>query len=65
MRDTESVNTKGVAKSRGYAFINFTDHQHAVEALRKTNNDPDLFTDNRVCYSQHKRYTEILFLHQV
>ncbi|XP_076078226.1 RNA-binding protein 28-like [Mytilus galloprovincialis] len=47
MRDTESVNTKGVAKSRGYAFINFTDHQHAVEALRKTNNDPDLFTDNR------------------
>ncbi|CAC5415567.1 NOP4 [Mytilus coruscus] len=47
MRDTERVNTKGVAKSRGYAFINFSDHQHAVEALRKTNNDPDLFTDNR------------------
>ncbi|XP_052088587.1 RNA-binding protein 28-like [Mytilus californianus] len=47
MRDTERVNTKGVAKSRGYAFINFSDHQHAVEALRKTNNDPDLFNDNR------------------
>ncbi|ESO84060.1 hypothetical protein LOTGIDRAFT_229578 [Lottia gigantea] len=47
MRDLDRVNSQGVAKSRGYAFVEFTKHEHALKALRETNNNPDLFGDKR------------------
>ncbi|XP_062588932.1 RNA-binding protein 28-like [Saccostrea cucullata] len=47
MRDLERMNSKKVGKSRGYAFVNFTCHQHALNALRNTNNDADLFGENK------------------
>ena len=51
MRDMARVNGEGVGKSRGFGFVNFTDHKHALEALRGTNNNPDLFGEKRVCIS--------------
>ena len=39
---------KGVGKSLGY--ISFKDHQHALTALRNTNNNPEIFGDKRVSY---------------
>lgn len=54
MRDKDRVNTKGIAKSRGYAFINFTDHHHAIQGLKNTNNNLSLFNDGRVSYTFQK-----------
>ncbi|XP_061195663.1 RNA-binding protein 28-like [Saccostrea echinata] len=47
MRDLERMNSKKIGKSRGYAFVNFTCHQHALNALRNTNNNADLFGENK------------------
>ncbi|KAL5010538.1 hypothetical protein ScPMuIL_012843 [Solemya velum] len=43
MRDLARPNAKGVGKSRGYAFVAFNEHQHALKALHQTNNNPDIF----------------------
>ena len=48
MRDMTQVNSQGVGKSRGFAFINFTEHTHALQALRTTNNSPDVFGEKKV-----------------
>ena len=41
---------KGVGKSLGYGFVSFKEHQHALTALRNTNNNPEIFGDKRVNY---------------
>lgn len=33
--------------SKGFAFVEFERHEHALKALRKLNNNPDVFTDIR------------------
>ncbi|KAJ8032517.1 RNA-binding protein 28 [Holothuria leucospilota] len=43
MRDTSKVGENGQGKSLGYGFVSFSDHQHALEALRAVNNNPDYF----------------------
>ncbi len=48
MRDMGRVNSQGVGKSRGYGFVNFREHEHALQALRAANNNPDIFGDNKV-----------------
>ena len=48
MRDMTQVNSQGVGKSRGFAFINFTEHAHALQALRSTNNSPEIFGEKKV-----------------
>ncbi|ELU03655.1 hypothetical protein CAPTEDRAFT_219142 [Capitella teleta] len=45
MRDMDRLNTAGKGKSRGYAFVNFEAHEHALKALRTLNNNPAVFTD--------------------
>ncbi|XP_064629377.1 RNA-binding protein 28-like [Lineus longissimus] len=47
MRDMGNVNAKGKSKSRGYAFVEFTQHEHALKALRNTNNNPEMFGENK------------------
>ena len=42
---------KGVGKSLGYGFVSFKEPQHALTALRNTNNNPEIFRDKLV--SQH------------
>ena len=48
MRDMKRVNSEGIGKSMGFGFVNFKEHQHALQALRATNNNPDLFGQNKV-----------------
>ncbi|XP_013421766.1 RNA-binding protein 28 isoform X2 [Lingula anatina] len=47
MRDFSQVNSQGEAKSKGYGFVTFTDHEHALKALNATNNSPDLFGEKK------------------
>lgn len=47
MRDLTRVKSTGVCKSRGYGFVEFKRHEAALKALRATNNNPELFKDNR------------------
>lgn len=37
----------GLSRSKGYAFVEFTTHAHALAALRYLNNNPDLFGDRK------------------
>ena len=46
MRDLDGG--KCVGKSRGYGFVSFKEHQHALTALRNTNNNLEIFGDKRV-----------------
>jgi len=48
MRDLSRVGVSGRGKSRGYAFIDFTEHGDALHALRATNNKPEIFGDKKV-----------------
>ncbi|XP_078000315.1 RNA-binding protein 28-like [Glandiceps talaboti] len=43
MRDMSAVTTTGTPKSLGYAFVTFTQHEHALKALREVNNNSELF----------------------
>ncbi|KAL4232449.1 RNA-binding protein 28 [Mactra antiquata] len=47
MRDRTHTNTEGTGKSMGYGFVCFKDHQHALTALRNTNNNPDIFGEKK------------------
>ncbi|XP_060596942.1 RNA-binding protein 28-like [Ruditapes philippinarum] len=47
MRDRTRTNAEGLGKSKGFAFISFSDHQHALSALRQTNNNPEIFGENK------------------
>jgi len=42
------MGVSGTGKSRGYAFISFTQHADALHALRATNNSPEIFGDKKV-----------------
>jgi nucleolar protein 4 len=42
------VNAAGKARSMGFAFVEFTQHTHAVQCLTKLNNNPNIFTDDKV-----------------
>ena len=46
---------KGGAKdapSKGYAFVTFTEHQSALNALRKLNNNPEVSDIDRISLEQ-------------
>jgi len=47
MRDLNRLNAEGVGKSRGYAFVDFVQHEHALKCLKHLNNNPDIFTDEK------------------
>lgn len=48
MRNLTDIDENGMARSRGYGFVTFTEHEHALEALRKINNNPNIFTKEKV-----------------
>ncbi|XP_068211611.1 RNA-binding protein 28 [Palaemon carinicauda] len=47
MRNLREIGNDGKPKSRGYGFVSYTEHEHALAALRKLNNNPNIFTKNR------------------
>lgn len=47
MRNLKILDSKGIGKSKEYGFVEFTQHEHALRALRAINNNPDIFTPNR------------------
>ncbi|KAH9525143.1 hypothetical protein Btru_000425 [Bulinus truncatus] len=47
VKRTQIKQSGGVGKSRGYAFCAFTKHEHALNALRHLNNNPDIFGDKK------------------
>ena len=44
------LNAAGRGKPRGYGFVEFEDHKHALAALRETNNNPELFGEKKVSF---------------
>jgi len=42
------VDGKGVARSKGFAFVEFSSHEAALTALRATNNNPELLATKKV-----------------
>lgn len=43
-KDTE---TTELGKSKGFGFVELTKHEHALDALRRLNNNPEIFTKDR------------------
>ncbi len=48
MRSSERVDSSGIGRSKGFAFVDFTEHEPALAALRATNNNPGLFGPKKV-----------------
>ncbi len=47
MRDMTRVNSEGVARSKGYGFVEFKSFDLAKKALHAINNNPDLFKNGQ------------------
>jgi nucleolar protein 4 len=47
MRDLTRVNSEGVAKAKGFGFVEFSKFEDSLKALRATNNNPNLFSDKK------------------
>ena len=47
------MNSKGIGRSLGYGFVEFSSHDAALAALRATNNNPTIFGEKRVSYLIH------------
>uniref|UniRef100_A0A8C1HMX5 RNA binding motif protein 28 n=1 Tax=Cyprinus carpio carpio TaxID=630221 RepID=A0A8C1HMX5_CYPCA len=43
MYDKKPVRGQVIGKSLGYGFVEFKEHEHALQALRHLNNNPDIF----------------------
>jgi RNA recognition motif-containing protein len=50
MRDLKKVDLQGRGLSKGYAFVSFNKHEHAIAALRAVNNNPEVFTAKQVIF---------------
>ncbi|KAK6032827.1 hypothetical protein OSTOST_00984 [Ostertagia ostertagi] len=46
-RDTSKLDAKGNPRSKGFAFVNFSEHKDALQCLQKLNNNPHTFTNER------------------
>lgn len=42
--------------SRGFGFVNFLSHQDALSALKHLNNNPDIFTKEKVLLNLDSLY---------
>lgn len=47
MYDRKPVRGQVMGKSLGYGFVEFSEHEHALQTLRHLNNNPTTFTDNK------------------
>lgn len=49
MRDLKVVGEGNVHPSKSYGFVTFSKHEDALLALRNINNNPTIFTNDKVC----------------
>lgn len=47
MRDMKKTDALGVPISRGFGFIAFKEHEHALKAMIELNNNPKIFTSDK------------------
>lgn len=48
MYDRKPVRGQVMGRSLGYGFVEFKEHEHALQALRHLNNNPSIFGANKV-----------------
>lgn len=48
MYDKKPICGQVIGKSLGYGFVEFKEHEHALQALRHLNNNPDIFGPQKV-----------------
>jgi len=48
MRNLKNVDATKIGKSKEYGFVAFTTHEDALKALRSLNNNPNIFSKNKV-----------------
>lgn len=48
MYDKKPIRGQVIGKSLGYGFVEFKEHEHALQALRHLNNNPDIFGPQKV-----------------
>ena len=48
MRDLKVVGEGNVHPSKGFGFVTFSKHEDALLALRNINNNPNIFTKDKV-----------------
>jgi RNA recognition motif-containing protein len=51
MRDLRQVDAQQKGISKEFGFVTFTQHSDALAALRAINNNPSIFTTQKVCIS--------------
>jgi nucleolar protein 4 len=56
MRDMKNVDAQGIGKSKEFGFVSFTTHEHALQALRNINNNPNIFTSAKVRVILRQRF---------
>lgn len=47
IRNLNDIDDKGIGKSKGFGFVTYTQHEDALAALRKINNNPHIFKENK------------------
>ena len=47
LMETERTGPDGAPRSKGIGFVEFTEHEHALCALRQLNNNPTTFSKAR------------------
>lgn len=52
MYDKKPVQGQVMGQSLGYGFVEFKEHEHALQALRHLNNNPDIFGAQKVQIDQ-------------
>lgn len=53
MRDLRHVDAQGRGTSKEFGFVSFMQHHDALVTLRTLNNNPDIFTRQRVSLMQY------------
>lgn len=50
MRNLRKPDANGIGESKEYGFVSFTSHEDALKALRSVNNNPNIFSKQKVYY---------------
>ncbi|KAI8968233.1 hypothetical protein BDF20DRAFT_916785 [Mycotypha africana] len=60
VRSKDTVDSSGKLRSKGYGFLEFATHAHALAALRYLNNNPDIFNGKRLIVEFSLENKEVL-----